>query len=503
MREWVVRDAIRYEGRCVMAITHITLLHSNDMHGAFLPTDVNGVATGGISLLSGYVRGERKGNPNTAYVIAGDMFRGSVIDSEFLGLSTIDLVNILRPDVATIGNHEVDYGLAHLLFLEKCARFPIINADLFVTLNNARLFQPFIDLKVGGLKILCIGILTNEVLSSTKTEAVIGSFVDIKEAAREIGIICDNYRTTSTDLTVLITHIGIEKDRELAALLNPDWGVNFIIGGHSHTFMDEPEIVNGVPIVQAGYGTGQIGRLEIDYDTSTRELLDYDWECVPINENTAEPDPIMEKTLETYRDTTDRKYHRVVTHLARTLTHPAREQETELGNLYADILVDGSSYEIMLMGSGSIRKEELGPIVEYQDMIENTPFDGPIYMIKVTGAQFRRMVSYVFRDGWDRGETEFYQVSTGVRIVWRKSTNTLEALEFKGEPVTDDQELTLGLQDYHFNNFEKFFGVPFDEVTANMRPRMVITQQNNVIEEYLSVNPGLDARVEGRITVLD
>ena len=486
-----------------MSNTRITILHSNDMHGAFLPKEEDGVMTGGLTLLSGYVRRERRENPNTAYVIAGDMFRGSVIDSEFLGLSTIDLVNILDPDVATIGNHEVDYGLAHLLFLEKCARFPIVNADLYVTLNNARLFQPYINLEIGGLRVLCIGILTQEVLSSTKNEEVIGSFVDIKEAAREIGVICDNYRTTGTDLTVLITHIGIDKDRELAAMLNPDWGVDFIIGGHSHTFMDEPEVVNGVPIVQAGFGTGQIGRLEIDYDNARRKLARYSWKCVPINENTAPRDVIMEQTLETYRETTDRKYKRVVTHLARKLTHPRREQETELGNLYADILVDGSSYPIMLFGSGSIRKEEFGPIVEYQDMIENTPFDGPVYMIKVTGKQFRRMVTYIFRDGWEEGETEFYQVSKGMHIVWRKSTKTLEALEFNGEPVLDNQQLLIGLQDYHFNNFEKFFGVPVEEVQANMRPRMVITQINNVIEEYFSVNPGLDAHVEGRITILD
>ena len=486
-----------------MATTHLTLLHSNDMHGAFLPKDEGGVATGGLSLLSGYVRKVRSENPNTAYVIAGDMFRGSVIDSEFLGLSTIDLVNILNPDVATIGNHEVDYGLAHLLFLEKCARFPIINADLYVTLNNTRLFQPFINLEIGGLRILCIGILTQEVLSSTRNEAVIGSFVDIKEAAREIGVICDNYRTTGTDLTILITHIGIEKDRELAGLLDPDWGVDFIIGGHSHTFMDGPEIVNGVPIVQAGFGTGQIGRFEIYYDNATHKLARYSWECVPIDETTAPTDPIMEQTLDTYRESTDRKYKRVVTHLARKLTHPSREQETELGNLYADILVDGSSYGIMLFGSGSIRKKELGPIIEYQDMIENTPFDGPVYMIKVSGRQFRRMITYLFRDGVWEGETEFYQVSRGMRIVWRKSTKTLEALEFNGEPIRDTQELLVGLQDYHYNNFEEFFGVPLEEVKANMRPRMVITKINNVIEEYLSVNPGLDAHVEGRITILE
>ena len=144
---------------------HLTILHSNDLHGDFLPQEKNGVTTGGINYLAGYVKKVRSEEENVLYVNAGDMFRGSVIDAEYRGLSTIDLMNSLSPDVSTIGNHEVDYGLAHLLFLEKCARFPIINANLLVTLNNARLFQPYLQKEVGGLKILFIGILTEEVKS--------------------------------------------------------------------------------------------------------------------------------------------------------------------------------------------------------------------------------------------------------------------------------------------------------------------------------------------------
>ena len=125
-----------------MAIKKLTLLHSNDMHGDFLERQVDGKATAGLSRLSGYLEKVRAEEDNVVYAIAGDMFRGSIIDSEYMGLSTIDLVNLLGPDVATIGNHEVDYGLAHLLFLEKCAEFPIINANLHIKTNHARLFQP-------------------------------------------------------------------------------------------------------------------------------------------------------------------------------------------------------------------------------------------------------------------------------------------------------------------------------------------------------------------------
>ena len=141
------------------SIRKLTILHSNDLHGDFLPKEKDGKQTGGLARLSGYVRKVRSEKQNVIYALAGDMFRGSVIDSEYQGLSTIDLMNTLRPDVATIGNHEVDYGFAHLLFLEKCAKFPIVNANLFITMNNSRVFTPYINLEVGGMKIMFIRLI--------------------------------------------------------------------------------------------------------------------------------------------------------------------------------------------------------------------------------------------------------------------------------------------------------------------------------------------------------
>ena len=84
-----------------------------------------------MAQLSGYVRQERAANLATIYAIADDMLRGSVMDSEFKGVSTIEIMNAVGPDIATLGNHEVDYGVPHLLFLEKHATFPIINANMY------------------------------------------------------------------------------------------------------------------------------------------------------------------------------------------------------------------------------------------------------------------------------------------------------------------------------------------------------------------------------------
>lgn len=486
--------------------TRLTILHSNDIHGAFLPEEKDMIQTGGLAYLSGYVNSVRKKEKNTIYAIAGDMFKGSIIDSEFKGLSTIELMNLLSPDVVTLGNHEVDYGLAHLLFVEKCAKFPIINANLFIKTNHVRLFEPYEIIDREGLKIMFIGIITDEVLASTKSEGIIGSFVDVNEAAYEIGVICDTYKTTDVDYTVLLTHIGFENDKALAELLRPEWGVDLIIGGHTHTLLNKPEYVNGIPIVQAGTGTGQIGRIDLTFDrTDKPRLSGFEYHMVPVTADICPENQLIKKALNDYKSHTDEKYSRVVTTFARELTHPGRYQETELGNLFADVMQDGSSFDIMVLGSGSLRLPKLGPVLHLQDLKEFFPYDDELYLVKVTGKQFRHMVSFIFReDAFSEGaHTEFYQFSKGCRFVWSRSRQEFLEFSLNGREIEDDDMLKLGLQNFHFNNFTDFFDVPIEEVSENMRPRMVATSCCGIYEELLATSANLDAHIEGRITILE
>ena len=481
----------------------LVLLHSNDMHGDFLAEAKDGKEEGGVSLLSGYIKEVRDKEPNTIYAIAGDMFRGSIIDSEYKGFSTIELMNFLAPDVATLGNHEVDYGLAHLLFLEKCAKFPIVNANMYVKTNHARLFNPYKILNVNGLNVLFVGIITDEVLASTKSEEIIGTFVDVWDAAKQVGVIIDNYKTTRIDLTVLLTHIGFEKDKELAALMNPEWGVDLIIGGHSHTYMDEPCVVNGIPIVQVGVGTDQIGRFDITIDTDEHKMIDYKWQCLPINSQLCKKDEVLEDVLNSYKNETDRKYSKIITNFKRTLTHPSRYQETELGNLFADLLQVDSSFDIMLYASGSIRLKELGPIVQYQDLKECLPYNGTVYMLEVTGKQFRHMMKFMLRDEAlaPEAHSEFYQVSKGVRMVYDQKKHEFEEFSLNGREIEDDDMIKIAVQDYHYQSFDEFFDVPLAEVLANKKARIVITDDFSIFEELLCSMNQVDAKIEGRIVV--
>ena len=352
----------------------ITILHSNDMHGDFLAEEVDKHLIGGVSMLSGYVSMVREQEKNSIYCIAGDMFRGSVIDSEFRGISTIEIMNMLAPDVVTIGNHEIDYGIAHLLFLEKCAKFPIINANLHVTTNNARLFKSHHIFEIDGMRILFIGILTADVISQAKKEELVGGFVTIGDAVTEVECICNAYHSLDIDCTVLLTHIGFEEDKLLAAQLDPSLGVD-IIGGHSHTYLKEPEVVNGILIAQAGTGTDQIGRFDLEINMDTNSVHSFRWKSIPITNDHCPRDLALEDILNRYKSAAEEKYSRMVTRLKRQLTHPSWYRETELGGLLADILQECLRLDMMLVGSGSIRVSEIGPIVLLSHLTECLPYD--------------------------------------------------------------------------------------------------------------------------------
>ena len=480
----------------------LTLLHSNDMHGDFNAEQVDEALIGGVSMLSGYINKVRSEEKNVLYAIAGDMFRGSIIDTEFHGISTIQIMNMLAPDIVTLGNHEIDYGLAHLLFLEKCAEFPIINANMHVTTNHKRLFEPCKIIEIDGMKILFIGIITEIALMECKKDNLIGTFVSLDEAAEEVGRICNTYNSIDVDFTVLLTHIGFEEDKQLAEMLDPSWGVDVIIGGHSHTFITEPEVVNGIPIVQAGTGTDQIGRFDIMIDTDTNSIDSYTWQPVPINADNCPRDPDIERVIEAYQSQTDEKYGQILTKFVRPLTHPARNQETELGDLYADILKDQLGLDIFLMASGSIRTEQLGPVVTKGDFSINFPYDDSAHALWWTGAQLKHGIMRMLRDEALAGaHTEFYQLTRGLEVEYDQKTHSFLKFNFEGEPVADDRVFTVGLQQFHYKNIEDSFDLTLEQVRENHMDRVVASSCIQVIEETLINSTHQNAKGTGRLVI--
>ncbi len=478
-----------------------TILHSNDIHGDFLEEVREGKdeLIGGLALLSGYINQVRKEEKNVFYLVSGDMVQGSIIDSEYKGISTIEVMNYLAPDVVTLGNHEFDYGLPHLLFLEKMANFPIVNANLYIKKYNKRLMNPYLILNKDGFDILFTGIITEKVMDSIKMDELVGTFISLEEAKDEVGKICNAYKDDDIDLTILLTHIGFESDVELAKMLEPEWGVDMIIGGHSHTKLEKPKLVNNILIAQAAVGSDQVGRFDIVVDDDTNSVVDYQWQLIPIDNNLAEPDKQLREFINSFKEETDRKYNTLICKFAEKLTHPKREEETALGNLIADAFAAHAQTDVILVGSGSIRVKELGPLVRLRDFTACFPYDDSLTRYSVTGTHLKQIFSHIMRPENRDGEGECYQVNKGVKAVYNDKEKKLESLEINNHPVENTKFYTLCLQGYHFNNSKDYLGLPQKELTESGESKTVATSAQQVLEEFLRNHQNADCKVEGRL----
>lgn len=484
-----------------MKTKKFTILHSNDMHGDFLAEvrGEEGKLIGGLALLSGYINKVREEEENVLFVISGDMVQGSLIDAEYKGISTMEIMNYLAPDVVALGNHEFDYGLPHLLFLEKMANFPVVNANLYINKYNKRLMRPYLILNKAGFDILFTGIITEKVMDTIKQDELISSFVTLEEASREVGKITNAYKNDDIDLTILLTHVGFESDVELAELLRPEWGVDIIIGGHSHTILEKPEAVNNVLIVQAGVGTDQIGRFDIVVDDDTNSIIDYKWQLIPIDDNLAEPDRGLQEYIASFQETIDRKYNTILCKFAQKLTHPRRYTETSLGNLVADAFAEVAECNAMLVGSGSIRVKEMGPMVTLRDLLTCFPYDDVLTRYTISGGQLRRIFSHIMRTENRTGEGECYQVNGKVKAVYSDAHRELVSLAIDGDEVLNAGNYKICLQGYHFNNAASYLNITQEELLESGKTKAISTSAQEVLEEYLRNHQNIKRSVEGRL----
>lgn len=487
-----------------MKTKKFTILHSNDMHGDFLEEAQlgKGKLIGGLALLSGYINKVRKTEKNVFFVISGDMVQGSLIDSEYKGISTMEIMNYLAPDVVALGNHEFDYGLPHLLFLEKMANFPIVNANLYIKKYNKRLMKPYIILNKDGFDFLFTGIITEKVIDSIKNDKLIGSFITLGEASHEVGKITNAYKNNDIDLTILLTHIGFESDIALAKILKPEYGVDLIIGGHSHTILDKPKKVNNILIAQSGVGTNQIGRFDIEVDDDTNKIVNYRWKLIPISNKIAKPDKKLVEYISSFKKEVDRKYNTIVTKFAQKTTHPKREIETSLGNLFADAFAENAETDIMLLGSGSIRVKELGPLVTLGNLKEAFPYDDSIIRFKISGAKIQKIFDHIFKIENRDGEGECYQLNSNVKIIYSDKKNKIIDIKIKNENLSNEKNYFIAMQGYHFNNSQRYLNIKKEELSEIEQPKIITTSACEVLEEYLKNHQNLNTKIENRINFI-
>ena len=481
----------------------LVLLHSNDIHADYMSTTKNGIDEGGMALLAGYVQKVRSEEENVIYVIAGDMFNGSVMDSEYLGLGTLAIMNYIKPDVVCVGNHELDYGLTHTLFIEKCADFPIVNSNLFIHYIDKPLYTPYAFIEKGGLKILFTGIITDKIAQNLKKDTYAGDLIDIIEPHTAVENILNEVKDEHADLNILLTHIGIEEDKKLAQKIGDTTDVDLIIGGHSHTILEKPDIVNDIVITQAGIGTHQIGRFDIYYDENTKEIDHFDWHIVPINSKTAPIDGEVADYINELKGETDIKYKKVVCTFDRMLENGARNRQTELGNFVADVFKDALDLDVYLLSSGSFRGKQLGPVVTYEDFITIFPYSSPVYKLSVTGKQLRDMLLFAFsKVDLTNPESSEPQLSEGFKIEYNTKKKSFNSFLFNGKEIDEDKLYTLGIGKFMYVGFENYFGIKIEEIEKNGKPQIICHDDQATLHEYLESHKDFFVTKPNRLLVI-
>ncbi len=308
--------ATRVENIAPSAVVTVTIMHTNDFHGNLQLSGSNpGMARTAAQIIS-----YTQGLSNVLLVDAGDIMQGTLLSNLFHGESTIDIYNLMGYDVATLGNHEFDWGQDVLISRTTQAAFPFVSANIVVSDTGScdtagwtapPFAVPWITKTLGvapnDVVVGFIGVTTQETPFITVDWATEGlCFKDPAESISHYWAELD----AASDAIVVLSHLGwtdggygygfpVYGDQTLAQrLIDAGTPVNLIIGGHSHTDVTTPVVIGDTTVVQAHYAGRKVGKatLAIDKDTGTVNVT---WQRIVVSTSGAE-DPTIKAAIDAW-----------------------------------------------------------------------------------------------------------------------------------------------------------------------------------------------------------
>ena len=253
-------------------VRQLTLVHVNDTHSHFEPERTGEYAgMGGALERAAYVDSVRRadGAENVLLLHAGDFCQGSSYFSELGGTVEVAELNAMGYDAVTLGNHEFDNGIEGLGALLSGLEMPVVvcNYD-FSPFEAGKYIRPYVIVEKAGKKIGIIGVLCKlkDMVAGDIADRV-PSF-DMVESLQKYA---DELRP-QCDLVIALTHIGYTEhnpgditDPQLCAATR---NVDIFVGGHSHTFLEKPDMVKNldgkeIPIVQTGWMGAYMGEFKV------------------------------------------------------------------------------------------------------------------------------------------------------------------------------------------------------------------------------------------------
>ena len=374
------------------------ILHTNDVHGS-------------IELYAKVAAMKGDYEAQGAQVIladAGDYSQGTVYVSVNKGKDAVTMMNAAGYDVATIGNHEFDYGYAQLKSNLDSAVFKVVCAN--VLQDGSPVFDAYTKISKGGVQVAFVGLETPEAQTKANPALIQGlTFLAGDEMYAAVQTQVDAAKTAGADIVIVLTHLGVDSSSEPNTsydLYKKVNGIDFIIDGHSHTVM--PKGPEGEPIQSTGTALNNIGVITIDNATKkieSNELIpiwhteEVDGDNVTVYDYT-KSDETVANAAKAIIDPIDADYDQKFAESAVDLngaTAPGnRTEETNLGDLITDAMmwaiqtkapgVDMTN-AVAITNGGGIRAPIAKGDITKKDVNTVLPFGNTLAVVYVKGSE--------------------------------------------------------------------------------------------------------------------
>lgn len=279
---FAVSGGVPFLTGCNFEGNNLVILHTNDMHSHIepFPADSKYSGLGGMARRATLIENMRRQNQHILVFDSGDIFQGTPYFNFFKGKPELELMTKMQYDAATLGNHEFDNGLEGLKEVLPFAGFPFLSANY--DFNNTILksaFEPYIIKEKGkwrvgifGLGISLDGLVSPKQYGNTR-------YLDPVGASNEM---VAELKQKNCDVIICLSHLGFqyEDPQTISDLLLAEQvsGIDIILGGHTHTFMDMPQQVKNpeghvTTIHQVGWGGIRLGQLSVGMGTDNRKIL--------------------------------------------------------------------------------------------------------------------------------------------------------------------------------------------------------------------------------------
>ena len=448
----------------------VYILHTNDAH-TNIDKELN------YTLIAQY----KNSLDNALLVDAGDAIQGTPYGSmnEDNGEHVVELMNLAGYDVATLGNHEFDYGMEGTMNAIEWAEYPYVSCNFYHEENGVKgenVLDSYKVFEIGGRKIAFVGFTTPE--SFTKSTPAYfqddaGNYIygiaggddgaDLYAAAQE----AIDAAMLEADIVIGLGHLGVDESSgpwTSKAVIENTYGLNAFIDGHSHSEVVAEEVTdaegNTVILAQTGATLNNLGQVTIAPDgTITAELVtprELKARLYDAGQSALDVEPTLAEANEGWVDQVTEEMGQVIGTFDDVLDNYdadgnrlVRSQETNSGDFVADALyylfhdgpyaVEGYPTDIAIVNGGGVRNATMTGEVSYLDCMTMQPFGNDICLVQLSGQQILDMLEHSVRfvgSGQENGG--FMQVSG---MTFTVDTSIESSVE------TDDKNVFQGIGD--------------------------------------------------------